>query len=348
MEKSTNPISTALHQQDGVTASTNHNGSRYLSARTIPVPITVSPELSAEIAKPSIPPMRVAPKSNEEWRKLVAKMAVDGMKSIREPLMFNSVKYESTMIGGVKVFIVTPESIADNNHNRLLINTHGGAYVFGKGESGLVEAIPMAYYSKIKVIAVDYRMPPDHPFPAAQDDVVAVYKEVIKTHMPENIGFFGASAGGGLTAATILKLKEMNLPLPGAISLITPWADLSKTGDTYFTNEDIDGVQWTYEGILEACAKLYAGSHNLKDPLISPVYGDFSGFPPTILTSGTRDLFLSCTVRMHRKLRQARVEAELHVFEGMSHAQDILVTSSPESRESFEEQTRFFQKHLGS
>src|SRR6202042_2388751 len=133
---------------------------------------------------------------------------------------------------------------------------------------------------------------PDFPFPAALDDAVAVWREVIKSHPPLNLGLFGTSAGGGLTLATVLRLKQLGLPLPGAIMAGTPWADLTKTGDTYFTNELVDNVLGSNDGLLEAAAKLYAGTHNLKEPLLSPVYGDLTGFPPAILLSGTRDLFL--------------------------------------------------------
>jgi acetyl esterase/lipase len=114
----------------------------------------------------------------------------------------------------------------------------------------------MAYYGKIKVVSVDYRMPPDFHFPAALDDAVKVYNEIIKTYKPCNTGIFGTSAGGGLTAATVLKLRELNIALPGAVGLGTPWADLTRTGDTLFTNEYIDDVLITYEGFLDACAKL--------------------------------------------------------------------------------------------
>ena len=100
----------------------------------------------------------------------------------------------------------------------------------------------------------------------------------------------------------------------------TPWSDLTKTGDSYFTNEFVDNVLGSYDGDLEAAAKLYAGTHELKEPLLSPIYGDLSGFPPTVLLSGTRDLFLSNTVRVHQKLLQSGVHADLLVFEGQSHA----------------------------
>jgi acetyl esterase/lipase len=121
---------------------------------------------------------------------------------------------------------------------------------------------------------------------------------------------------------------------------------MTKTGDTFFTNEKVDNILVSNDGWLGDAAKLYANGHDLKDPQLSPVYGDLSGFPPTILTSGTRDLFLSNTVRVHRKLRQAGVVADLHVFEGQSHAQYAGDPDAPETKEHFGELTAFFDKYL--
>ncbi len=125
--------------------------------------------------------------------------------------------------------------------------------------------------------------------------------------------------------------QDEKLPLPAAIAPGTPWSDIDRIGDTYKTNEWTDNILVTWDGWLGRAAKLYANGHDLKDPYISPIYGDFSNFPPTILTSGTRDLFLSNTVRTHRKLRRAGVIADLNVYEGMSHAQYQDV-NTPESR----------------
>lgn len=206
----------------------------------------------------------------------------------------------------------------------------------------------MAHYGQTKVISIDYRMLPDYPFPAGLDDVIAVYKEVLKTHSPNNIGMFGTSAGSGLTAAAMFKLKELNLPQPAVIGLGTPFMDITKTGDSYFTNQGLDNFLVTYDNLLKSIAQLYSGAHDMKNPLISPIYGDFSkGFPPTILTSGTRDLFLSNTVRTYQKLREADIEAYLQVFEGASHAFYLQVLDSPESKLAYQEMARFFEKHLG-
>ena len=201
-------------------------------------------------------------------------------------------------------------------------------------------------YSGMKVISVDYRMPPDFPYPAALDDAMAVWKEVVKTTNPKNIAIFGTSTGGGMTLAMVLRAEKEGLPLPAATAPGTPWSDMTKTGDTYFTNEMVDNVLVSDDGWLGDAAKLYANGHDLKDPMLSPVYGDFQGFPPTILTSGTRDLFLSNTVRVHRKMRAAGVDAELQVFEGQSHAQYQADPFAPETKEYFAEVTQFLDKHL--
>jgi len=144
----------------------------------------------------------------------------------------------------------------------------------------------------------------------------------------------------------MLRIKQAGLPLPAAIAPGTPWTDLTKTGDSYFTNEGVDNVLVSYDGWLGEAAKLYANGHDLKDPMLSPVYGDVSRFPPTLLTSGTRDLFLSNTVRMHLKLRQAGIQAALIVFEGMSHAQYHMDPNAPETQTHFTELKHFFSEHL--
>jgi epsilon-lactone hydrolase len=251
------------------------------------------------------------------------------------------------VIAGVKAFILTPKVIPPANQNRLLYHIHGGGYVYAPGEAGTGEATLMAAFGGFKVISVDYRMPPDFPYPAAMDDAMAVWKEVVKLQNPRNIAVFGTSTGGGMTLALVLRAKQEGLPLPAAIAPGTPWSDLTEAGDSYKTNEWVDNVLVSYSGYISHSALLYANGHDLKDPQLSPIYGDFHGFPPAILTSGTRDLFLSLTVLTHRKLRQAGVEAELQVYEGMSHAQYLFDADSPETKETFTEIARFFDQHLG-
>jgi monoterpene epsilon-lactone hydrolase len=203
----------------------------------------------------------------------------------------------------------------------------------------------MAGYGRFRVISIDYRMAPDSPFPAGLDDSMAVWRTLVAQHEPRKMAIFGASAGGGLTLAMILRAKAEGLPLPAAIAPGTPWCDLTGAGDSLQANAFVDNVLVSNTGWVGAAAELYANGRDLREPLISPLYGDFSGFPPAILTSGTRDLLLSDTVRAHRKLRQAGVEAVLQVFEGQSHAQ-FLDPGVPETEEAFGEITRFFDRHL--
>jgi acetyl esterase/lipase len=204
----------------------------------------------------------------------------------------------------------------------------------------------MAGYGGFRVVSVDYRMPPDHPFPAALDDAVAVWRALLAEHDPGRMAVFGSSAGGGLTLALMLRLKSEGLPLPAAIAPGTPWADLSGRGDTVNANEFVDSALVSMHGWAGGAIPLYAAGHDLRDPLISPIFGDFAGLPPAILTSGTRDLLLSDTVRVHRRLRRAGVEAALQVFEGESHAQ-FLEPFVPETEEAFREIAGFLGARLG-
>jgi monoterpene epsilon-lactone hydrolase len=323
-------------------------GVRSTPARDIPLPTAdVSPAAQAIIGAPLQPTWNLHPKDAAEWKALINMRADAVAKTLPDLRARLGVKVEATKIGGVNAFIVTPDAMPEANRNRLLVHVHGGGYVFFPGESGTREAILMAGYGKMKVISVDYRMPPDHPYPAAMDDAMAVWKEVVKTADPKNMAIFGTSTGGGMTLAMVLRARKEGLPLPAATAPGTPWSDMTKTGDTFFTNEMIDNILVSNDGWLGDAAKLYANGTDLKDPQLSPVYGDYAGFPPTILTSGTRDLFLSNTVRVHRKLRQAGVVADLHVFEGQSHAQYAGDPYAPETKEHFAELAAFFDKYLG-
>jgi epsilon-lactone hydrolase len=316
-------------------------------ARSVPVPTTVSPQMAKIIGAPLRANWNVLPKTGEEWKPVADAGAAATIKNVPGMTERLHVKVESTVIDGVRAFVVTPDTIPPENRNRLLIHVHGGCYVLNPGEAALPEAIFMAGFGHFKVIAVDYRMPPEAYFPAALDDGMTVYKNAIKTTDPKNVGVFGSSAGGALTLEMVLKARQDGLPLPGAIAPGTPMSDVTKVGDTFATNAMLDNVLVSPDGFCDAGTKVYANGHDLKDSLLSPVYGDMQGFPPTILTSGTRDLLLSNTVRVHRKLRQAGVEAMLQVFEGQSHAQYYRDDTSPEAKEAFEEIAGFFDKHLG-
>ena len=322
-------------------------GSLQVPARTLPVPTDVSPELQKIIAAPRRPGWDKLWKTGEEWRAVANEQAAQTLETLPAMRERLHVTVKPTTIDGVRAFVVTPDVIPPEHRDKLLIHVHGGCYVLSPGESGTGEAILMAGIGHFKVISVDYRMPPEAYFPAALDDAMTVYKSVLKTSNPTNTAVFGTSAGGALVLEMMLRARQLGIPLPGAIAPGTPMADVTKTGDSFYTNELVDNVLGSYDGLLAAAAKLYAGGHDLKEPLLSPVYGDMRGFPPAILLSGTRDLFLSNTVRVQQKLLQAGSVAELLVFEGESHAQYASAPDSPETAAAWKEVSQFFDRHLG-
>lgn len=319
---------------------------REVPAKTIPVPDTVSPEMQRIIAQPLRSGWNTPPTTPEGWKQLAESTrtsALPNVEGMRERL---KVRVEPGMIAGVKVYTVTPERIRPENRNRVLVQIHGGCYVLNPAQAALPEAMLISAIGGYRVIAVDYRMPPEAYFPAALDDSMAVYKDVIAKTDPKRVGLIGTSAGGALVLEMGLRAKQLGMPLPGAIASGTPMSDSTKTGDTFYTNAMLDNVLVSTEGFCDAAAAFYANGHDLKDPLISPIYGDMSGFPPTILTSGTRDLLLSNTVRVHRKLRNLGIDSFLQVYEGQSHAQYGRDDRIPEVREAFGEIGTFMNAHL--
>jgi acetyl esterase/lipase len=317
-------------------------------ATDLPTPTGASKTLQQAIVdagKPDIALKKLlVPQSADQWRSAIALRAESQTVSLDELASDLNLTITRDMIAGVAVHRVVPNDVVLGKG--LFIYVHGGAYVFGGGDASVGEGVLIAARSGITAISIDYRMPPDDPHPAAVTDLEMVYRALLETHDATNIGMGGTSAGGGLSMAAVHHFKALGLPIPGALYLGTPWADLTKTGDTMFTLEGIDRVLVTYDGILEAAALLYADGEDLKDPLLSPVYGDLAGFPATYLVTGTRDMFLSDTVRVHRKLRNSGVEADLNVYEGLSHAEYAFVAGSPEHEATYRELAEFLRRHL--
>lgn len=318
---------------------------REIPGRNLPAPETASSEFAPIIAATPPAHWNLHPASMEEWEKFVKERAAVNAGLVPGLLEQYHVTCREGVIGGVPVFYLDPTD-ADKSRN-VLLHIHGGGYVLNPGRAGIGEGIIMAGLAKIPVISVDYRLAPKFPFPAALEDCVAVYEGLLRTHEAKNIGVFGTSTGGGLCLALLLKLRELHLPMPGAVAALTPWTDLSKTGDSYLTNEGVDNVLVSYDGWLGEAAKAYAGNESFSNPLLSPVYGEWTDMPPILLVTGTRDLFLSNTVRMHRKLRDAGNVADLLVYESQSHGQYNLAPNSPEGRFHFGEMIKFLNRYLG-
>ena len=316
---------------------------RPIPARLLPVPRTVSLALQQRIAAPYPPGWSDIPADADGWRAMQAASAAAVAPIL--PALMDGLDVQRTTIAGVPVFDITPHDMPAINRGRVLMHLHGGGYVLFPGLAGAGEAMLMARHGGYRCISVDYRMPPDHPFPAALNDAVAVWRALVAERDPRRMGIFGSSAGGGLTLATLLRARQDDLPMPAAIAPGTPWCDLTGAGDSLQANAFVDNVLVAGTGWIAGAARLYAGLRDPAHPLISPIHGDFAGMPPAILTSGTRDLLLSDTVRTHRALRRARVEAALQVFEGQSHAQ-FLDPGVPETAEAFGEIAQFLGRHL--
>ncbi len=320
---------------------------REVPAKSIPVPGTVSPQMQAVVGQPLRANWDKPPTTPDGWRELSDSIAATVAPQIPGMAERMRVSIAPSVLDGVRIYTITPTDIPAQNANRLAVHVHGGCYVLNPREAVLPEAIFMAGFNRMKVIAVDYRMPPEAYYPAALDDAMTVYKAAVKMVPPGNLAVFGSSAGGALTLEMMLRAKRDGLPMPGAIAPGTPMADATEQGDTFKTNAMVDNVLVSPDGFCDAATRFYAQGHDLADPMLSPVYGDVHGFPPTILTSGTRDLLLSNTVRMHRALRQAGVEASLQVYEAQSHAQFYRDDRIPEVKEAFGEIGQFFDQHLG-
>jgi len=254
------------------------------------------------------------------------------------------VTIEEIEIAGVRCHLVKPEGkpVATN---RVLINLHGGGFVMGSGS--LVEAIPIAHETGCAVIAVDYRLAPEHPFPAAVDDILSVYRVVLENHPAHEIGIFGTSAGGFLTAMAIMRFKKEGLPLPACCGVFTAGGDVTELGDSFnlFT---LSGFYGDIGRKLDdpLCERgVFVGNAERDDPLLAPIKGDLSDFPPTLLVTGTRDAVLSAAAMFHRALRRAGRDADLHVFEAMPHGFWFSV-QMPESRDAIATMTAFFERHL--
>jgi acetyl esterase/lipase len=300
----------------------------------------------ANTPQPGVATMQFIPLNEAEWLAIIAQRDAATAALVPDMIEQFAVSVEKDEIEGVKVHHVIPAEVDPKHEDHLFIYVHGGAFILNSGEASLPEAILIAGRARIPVLSIDYRMAPKHPYPAALDDVMAVYKYLLSQRPAPSMVMGGSSAGGNLTLALVQQLILQGLDVPGALYAGTPGAELSKAGDSFYTNDGVDRNLVTYDGLTEAAIRLYAGDYDLNDPLISPVYGDFNGFPPTLLVTGTRDLMLSATARAHIKLRQAGAVADILVYEGVSHADYAFEAASPESLHAYAELNAFLLQHL--
>lgn len=236
---------------------------------------------------------------------------------------------------------------ADQLHqNRVFIYLHGGGYFFGSPRSHRTLTWRISQAGKMKVLAVDYRQPPDWEYPAPIIDVVGVYRWLLdKGYEPHNIFIGGDSAGGNLTLVSLLKFRELGLPMPAGAVCISPWADLTSSGESLVTNEQHEPL--IPVNMLRFLAHIYAGAYSPKDPYLSPVFADFTGFPPLLVQVGSTEILLSDAQRVAEAARRAKVPVQLSVYTEMMHVFQAAAYYIPEGKEAVREIGRFIHKHVG-
>jgi acetyl esterase/lipase len=259
------------------------------------------------------------------------------------------VDVDSRVVGGVKTALVTPKNgVAESNRWRVLINLHGGGFMWGEGAGGEVESVPIASVGRIKVITVAYRQAPEFKFPAASQDVAAVYRELLKSYPANNIGIYGCSAGGILTAESIAWLQKEHLPRPGAIGTFCGSASAFSGDSAYlaFPLTAENAVPGLAEGKLTFTS--YFSEASPADPLVFPINSPevLAKFPPTLLVAGSRDFAVSSLFATQNALARQGVETELRIWDGMWHA-FFMDPDLPESAEVYGAIASFFLRHLG-
>jgi epsilon-lactone hydrolase len=323
--------------QDGATFDAN--GTAHIT-RVIPVPSSVSPEAQKWLA--SLTQENKSPETLEQRRAGLNEWLKRGGAEARR---LYPVNVQETTMAGVRTDIITPLDTPEANRGRVLINLHGGG--FNADSGSLIEGVPICNLAKIKVVSVYYRLAPENPFPAAVVDVVAVYKELLKTHKPRKIGIFGTSAGATLTAEVVSQLKQSGIALPGALGMFSTHPDYSRVTDSQqlFGLNGFPGAPGPRDPD-HPTDDAYVGNTNRKDPVLSPIFSDLKQWPPSLLVASTRDLLLSDTVMFHVALLRERNDAQLVVFEALPHA-FWYQFQLPETKQALEIMARFFDDKLG-
>jgi monoterpene epsilon-lactone hydrolase len=330
-------LSAAATAQDAATFDAD--GTAHIT-RVVPEPTLVSRQARAWLD--SLTHMDRKPQSLEERRVSTDEWRVQDSAAA---LQHYPVAIHPSTLANVPVDEITPLNMPPENRNRVFINLHGGGFNADSGSR--IEGDPIANLARTEVISVYYRLAPEHPFPAAVDDVVAVYQALLKTHAAKNIAIYGTSAGATMTCEVAVKLKQLKLPLPGALGVFSGGGDFSRVADSrqLFALDGLPGfLQPTDEKMLPDAQ--YVGHTSRRDPVLSPVFADLSGLPPTLLVTSTRDMLLGDTAALHRALLRQGVDARLVVFEALPHA-FWYHFEFPETREALELMAHFLDSSVG-
>ena len=314
------------------------------------VPDTLSPEARRyleSLPDPATLPAWPEPDDLAAWKK-----TWEAGEKASAPLVEATLKrHEPTVterkLGGVPVLDVKPRGWKDNG--KVLVHLHGGAYVLHSARSRLHSSIPAAAATGLRVISVDYTLAPVGKWEKVTDEVLSVFAALQQEkYRLRDIALYGESAGGGLAAGSVLKMRDRGLGMPAALVLWSPWADITNRGDSAITLRDHDPIL-LYNRQLRLAADAYASPKDQKHPYVSPVYGDFSkGFPPVLIQGGTREIFLSHFVRLYRAIDGADGQAVLDLYDGMPHVFQMRpeLADAAETRTALKKMAAFLKQHL--
>lgn len=305
------------------------------------VPTTISPEAQAYFRQLPVRPPAAANTDDTavlaRIRQGLGSMFLKNARRIRTDYTLEPVD-----TGGAKAYWVrTPDKV---DKKRVLLYIHGGGFILGSAHTDVSLPLRIGPLAELPVLSVDYRLAPEHPFPAAVDDALSAYRWLLKSgYRPQHIGVFGDSAGGALTLSLALAARDAGLPLPAALVVLSPVTDLTGSGDTRTTLDGDDPIL-SRDGSTRWNA--YLGGRDPRDPLASPVFADLRGLPPLLIQVGTRELLLSDSVRLARAARTANVDVTLDVWDGLWHVWQGNA-EVPEAVAASREIAAFFGEHLG-
>ena len=333
------------HAQVSDSGTIEPDGTVIVPSFSLPPSMYLSDEAKAKLPKKPTDPEEMmfralADGKAGELRKRMPEFMGPRFKHLTE---LYPVTMRDTTIAGVPAVVATPvKPMPKGNSRKILLNLPGGGFVMGAANgTGMLESIPLAALAQVEIVSITYRQAPETTFPAASEDIAAVYRELLKTHQPTDIAIFGCSAGGLLGAEAMAWFQKEKLPLPAALGIFCASADARWGGDSRAWARPIQALP------ARAAPRNYFADKDLNNPLASPILAPdmLKHFPPTLIITASRAMEMSAAINTHRELVKAGVDTELHMWDGLGHAffYDI---DLPESREAFDVMTHFFQRHL--
>jgi len=316
---------------------------------TITIPTTISKEAQNALVNITtqmpefVPPKLDDLKGWEEMNKQISAMSIAQSQSLVDSFEAN---ITSNKLGNVSVVDIKPKYWKDNG--KILVYVHGGGYTILGANSTLNNSVPISNATGLRTISVDYSLAPFSKWNETTSEVVSVVKALKdQGNSLEDIALYGDSAGGGLVASSVLKMRDEGIGIPAAIVLWSPWTDVSGKGDTYSTLQSAD--PFIPAAMLKNMGEAYANVTDQKNPYVSPVYGNFTkGFSPTLIQVGTKEILLSDSVRFYQALNQANIPVKLDVYEGMPHVFQTTMYKTPESSLAILKTSEFLKEHLNN